>query len=53
MIFNYFRKIDWALLAVTIVLVYIQVYLELEIPGYMANITTIMTTGGTGQDVLD
>ncbi len=53
MIFNYFRKIDWALLAVCIVLVYIQVWLELEIPGYMTEITKIMTGGGTGEDVLN
>ncbi len=53
MLFKYFRKIDYVIIAAIIVLIYIQVYLELEIPGYMAAITTIMTTGGTGQDVLD
>lgn len=53
MIFRYFRKIDWLLLAVSIVLIFVQVYLELEIPGYMTKITNIMTTGGTGQDVMD
>jgi len=53
MIFNYLRKQDWALLAVCIVLVYVQVWLEIEIPGYMNSITTIMTTGGTGQQVMD
>jgi len=53
MIFKYLRRIDWLLLIVTVVLVYFQVMLELEIPGYMSKITTIMTTGGTTQDVLD
>ncbi len=53
MITRFFRKIDWILLVVVGILTFIQVYLELEIPGYMATITTIMTTGGTGQDVMD
>ena len=52
MLFNHFRKIDWVLLAVTVVLVFIQVYLELEIPGYMTSITRIMTTGGTSDEVI-
>ncbi len=53
MIFNYFRKIDWVLLAVTLVLVYIQVWLELEIPGYMTEITNIMITGGSSDEVME
>lgn len=53
MIFNYFRKIDWILLAVTLVLVYIQVWLELEIPGYMTEITNIMITGGSSDEVME
>ena len=53
MIIRYFRKIDWALLAVSIVLIYVQVWLELEIPGYMANITSIMTGGGTSDEVME
>ena len=53
MIFSHFRRIDWILLATTIALVYVQVWMELEIPGYMSKITDIMTSGGTGQDVLN
>jgi len=53
LIFNYFRKIDWILLAVTLVLVYIQVWLELEIPGYMTEITNIMITGGSSDEVME
>ncbi len=53
MIFNYFRKIDWVLLAVTLVLVYIQVWLELEIPGYMTEITNIMISGGSSDEVME
>ncbi len=53
MIFNHLRKVDWALLAAAVVFVFFQVYLEIEIPGYMNRITTIMTTGGTSQQVLE
>ncbi|MBQ9689573.1 MAG: ABC transporter ATP-binding protein [Candidatus Methanomethylophilaceae archaeon] len=52
MILDYFRKIDALLLIVTIVFVFIQVWLELEIPGYMSAITNIMTGASEGE-VLD
>jgi len=52
MILDYFRKIDALLLIVTIVFVFIQVWLELEIPGYMSTITSIMTGAEEGE-VLD
>lgn len=52
MILDYFRKIDALLLIVTIVFVFIQVWLELEIPGYMSAITNIMTGAEEGE-VLD
>lgn len=53
MIFRFFRKIDWIIFAGMVLLIFIQVFLELEIPGYMSEITRIMTTGGTGQEVWD
>ena len=40
MIFKYLRGRDWAMVAVCVVLVAFMVYLELEIPGYMSDITT-------------
>ncbi len=52
MILKYLGKKEWALVAVCVVLIAVQVYLDLEIPGYMANITTILTTGGTSDEVL-
>ena len=52
MILDYFRKIDALLLIVTVVFVFIQVWLELEIPGYMSAITNIMTHAVEGE-VLD
>ncbi len=52
MIFKYVNRKEWSLVAVCFVLVCFQVYLELEIPGYMAEITTLLTTGGTAEQVM-
>ena len=52
MIFKYINKKEWSLVAVCFVLVCFQVYLELEIPGYMAQITTLLTTGGTVEQIM-
>ncbi len=52
MILKYLGKKEWALVVACVVLIAVQVYLDLEIPGYMANITTILTTGGTSDEVL-
>lgn len=52
MILKYLGKKEWALVVACVVLIAIQVYLDLEIPGYMASITTILTTGGTSDEVL-
>ncbi len=52
MILRYLNRKDWGALAVCVVLIAIQVYLDLEIPGYMASITTALNTGGTSADVL-
>lgn len=52
MILKYLRASDWALIAVTAVLVFVMVYLELEIPGYMSSITTTIETGGSVDSVV-
>ena len=52
MILKYLGKKEWALVVACVVLIAVQVYLDLEIPGYMASITTILTTGGTNDEVL-
>ncbi|MBE6520826.1 MAG: ABC transporter ATP-binding protein [Thermoplasmata archaeon] len=52
MILKYLGKKEWALVVACVVLIAVQVYLDLEIPGYMTNITTILTTGGTSDEVL-
>ncbi|MFA6802509.1 MAG: ABC transporter permease, partial [Candidatus Methanomethylophilaceae archaeon] len=53
MILKYVSKKEWSLVAACFVLICLQVYLELEIPGYMSQITTLLTTGGTVAQVMD
>lgn len=50
-ILKYFRKRDWALTAALVVFIICQVYLDLEIPGYMNDITYAIQTG-SGTDVV-
>ena len=51
MILKYFRKRDWALVCVLMVFIICQVYLDLEIPGYMSDITYAIQTG-SGTDLV-
>ena len=51
MILKYFRKRDWARTAALVVFIICQVYLDLEIPGYMNDITYAIQTG-SGTDVV-
>lgn len=44
---------EWALIALTAVLVLLMVYLELEIPGYMSEITTYVETGADVDLIVD
>src|SRR5574344_677652 len=53
MILKYLNKTDWCLFAVCVVFAVVQVYLELEIPGYMSSITTIITSGGSVDQVVN
>lgn len=50
---RYLNKKDYLLLSVTFLLVILQVYLELEIPGYMNKITQLLLTGGTPIQILE
>ena len=47
MIFKYINKKEWALIAICFVLICAQVFMELEIPGYMNQITMLLVTSGT------
>ncbi|MFI3200816.1 MAG: ABC transporter ATP-binding protein [Eubacteriales bacterium] len=46
-VFKSFTKKEWFLLAVTIVFVIIQVLLDLKIPEYMSEVTTLVQTQGS------
>ncbi|MBR7152446.1 MAG: ABC transporter ATP-binding protein, partial [Candidatus Methanomethylophilaceae archaeon] len=53
MILKHLRPQEWGMIAVAFVLVVFNVYLELEIPGYMSSITMIISTGGTVDQVMN
>ncbi len=46
-VFQYFKKREWALIAGAIALIFVQVWLDLTLPDYMANITTLVETEGS------
>ena len=50
---RFFHKKEWALALVVLFMIILEVWLDLEIPSYMASITEVITTGGTTQQVLD
>ena len=52
MILKYLTKKDWGLMVFVIDFVCAQVYLDLEIPGYMSSITNTITTGGSVDSVM-
>ncbi len=53
MILKYLKTKEWLLVAICILLISVQVYFDLEIPAYMSSITTIISTGGTTDQVMD
>jgi len=50
---RFFHRKEWALAIVVLFMIILEVWLDLEIPSYMASITEVITTGGTTQQVLD
>ncbi|MGN7477271.1 ABC transporter ATP-binding protein [Solibacillus silvestris] len=46
-IFSYFQKKEWMLIAISIAFIVVQVWLDLKLPDYMAEITTLILTEGT------
>ena len=51
-IFKYLKRNEWLLVLVSIVFIVIQVWLDLKLPDYMAEITTLIQTEGTGTSEL-
>jgi ATP-binding cassette subfamily B protein len=50
---RFFRKQEWVLAAAAVVLIIIEVWLDLEIPSYMAAITDVITSHGTTEEVIE
>ena len=47
-IFKYLKRNEWLLVLVSVVFIVVQVWLDLKLPDYMAEITTLIQTEGTG-----
>ncbi|MCK9322566.1 MAG: ABC transporter ATP-binding protein [Candidatus Methanomethylophilaceae archaeon] len=52
MILKYLKGKEWGIIVACVVLIGLQVYLDLEIPGYMSAITNIISTHGTSDMVM-
>lgn len=53
MILKYLKGKEWGLIAFCTLLIIAQVWLDLKIPDYMYEITTLIQTGGTVGEILD
>ena len=52
-IFKYIEKHEWGFIAISLGLIIIQVWLDLKLPDYMSNITTLVQTeGSTVSDIV-
>ena len=51
-IFQYLKKNEWILVLFSVVFIVTQVWLDLKLPDYMAKITTLIQTDGTGSSQL-
>ena len=49
-VFKYFRPIEWVELLICVLLIMLCVYSDLNVPDYMSNMTTLLTTPGTTTD---
>lgn len=53
MILKHLKTSEWALIGLSAIVIGMGVFLELEIPGYMTDITTALTTGGSTGTVME
>ena len=53
MILKYVSKKEWLLIGICFALIFLQVYMELEIPEYMSQITLLLTNGGTIEQMMN
>ena len=52
-ILRFLRPIHWVLLALMAVFVSVQVWFDLEIPGYMTKITVLLESDGTTEQIIN
>ena len=52
-ILRFLKPSHWALLALMAVFVSVQVWFDLEIPGYMTRITVLLNSGGTADQIFN
>ena len=50
---RFFRRTEWVLAIAVLLMIIFEVWLDLEVPGYMAAITDVITAGGTVEEVLE
>ncbi|MBR6911298.1 MAG: ABC transporter ATP-binding protein, partial [Candidatus Methanomethylophilaceae archaeon] len=50
---RFFRRTEWVLAIAVLLMIIFEVWLDLEVPGYMAAITDVITAGGTADEVLE
>ena len=51
-ILRFLKPVHWALLALMGVFISVQVWFDLEIPGYMTKITVLLNSGGTAEQII-
>ena len=51
-LFKNFGKKEYLFLLISLVFIVVQVLLDLKLPDYMSNLTTLVQTGGSNQDIL-
>ena len=52
MILKYLNRKEWALITVMAAFVSLQVWMDLEIPGYMSEITVLLGSGGSVEEIM-
>jgi len=51
-VFKYFTKVEWSMALITLLFIVLQVWMELSIPRFMAEITTLVQTPGNNLNAI-
>ena len=52
-ILRFLKPVHWVLIALMAVFIAVQVWFDLEIPGYMTKITVLLNSGGTAEQIFN